>query len=366
MKKTILILFVLLSFQFVEAAQPQLKLRYNFPATNWMTSALPIGNGVFGGMFFGGVTQEQMQFNDKTLWSGSTTIRGAYQNFGDLYLNFPTHTSYTDYKRELSLDEAIGRVSYKVGSVTYLREYFASNPDSAIVMRISAPGQTGKLTFTVNLTDAHSGTTSYAGNQITMSGMSSILSYEAQVKVMNEGGTVTTNGSQISVSNADAVTIILTGATNYNPTSLSYIGENASSLHNHITNRMTSTSAKVFDALKTNHLNDYQPLFNRVKLDLAVSAPDVNTDVLIRSYKDNSYLDVLYYQYGRYLMLSSSRGIALPSNLQGLWNNTNSPAWQCDIHSNINVQMNYWPAENTNLSECHLPFTNYVKNEATK
>jgi len=307
-----------------------------------------------------------MQFNDKTLWSGSTSVRGAYQNFGNLYLNFPTHTSYTDYKRELNLDEAIGRVSYKVGTVSYLREYFASNPDSVLVMRITAPGQTGKLSFTVNLTDAHSGTTSYSGNKITMSGTLAILSYEAQVKVMNEGGTLTTSGSQISVSNADAVTIVLTGATNFNPTSLSYVGESTTSLHNHITNRMTSTSAKSFDVLRTNHLNDYQPLFNRVKLDLAVSAPEVNTDALIRNYRDNSYLDLLYYQYGRYLMLSSSRGVALPSNLQGLWNNTNDPAWQCDIHSNINVQMNYWPAENTNLSECHLPFTNYISNEATK
>jgi len=366
MKKTILILLVFLSFQFIEAAQPQLKLRYDFPATNWMTSALPIGNGVFGGMFFGGVTQEQMQFNDKTLWSGSTTVRGAYQNFGNLYLNFPTHTSYTDYKRELSLDEAIGRISYKVGSVSYLREYFASNPDSAIVMRITAPGQTGKLTFTVNLTDAHSGTTTYSGNKITMSGSLSAISYEAQVVVLNEGGSQTTNGSQISISNADAVTIILTGATNYNPASLSYVGENTTSLHNHITNRMTSTSANTYDVLKTNHLNDYQPLFSRVKLDLDVNAPDINTDALIRTYKDNSYLDLLYYQYGRYLMLSSSRGIALPSNLQGLWNNVNDPAWQCDIHSNINVQMNYWPAENTNLSECHLPFTSYIGTEATK
>ena len=366
MKKTILFLLVLFSFQFVEAAQPALKLRYDFPAINWMTSALPIGNGVFGGMFFGGVAQEQMQFNDKTLWSGSTTVRGAYQSFGDLYLNFPTHTSYTDYKRELSLDEAIGRVSYKVGSVSYLREYFASNPDSAIVMRISAPGQSGQVSFSVNLTNAHSGITSYSGNKITMNGALETISYEAQVKVINEGGTLTTTSSQISVSNADAVTIILTGATNYNPTSLSYIGEKTISLHNHITNRIASTSAKSFDVLKTNHLNDYQPLFNRVKLDLAMPAPDVNTDALIRTYKDNSYLDVLYYQYGRYLMLGSSRGIDLPSNLQGLWNNTNNPAWQCDIHSNINVQMNYWPAENTNLSECHLPFTNYIKNEATK
>jgi alpha-L-fucosidase 2 len=366
MKKIILILVVLLSFQLIEAAQPQLKLRYDFPATNWMTSALPIGNGIFGGMFFGGVMQEHMQFNDKTLWTGSTTVRGAYQNFGDLFLNFPTHTSYTDYKRELSLDEAIGRVSYKVGAVSYQREYFASNPDSAIVMRISAPGQSGKLTFTVNLTDAHSGTTSYSGNKITMSGTLETISYEAQVQVLNEGGTLTTSASQISISNADAVTIILTGATNYSTVSQNYVGGTSSSLHNLLANRIASASGKTYEALKASHLNDYQPLFSRVKLDLDVTAPDINTDALIRSYKDNSFLDVLYYQYGRYLMLSSSRGIALPSNLQGIWNNVNDPAWQCDIHSNINVQMNYWPAENTNLSECHLPFTNYINTEATK
>jgi alpha-L-fucosidase 2 len=365
--RLVTVFFIQLLVFYVFAGQPPLKLWYNTPAVNWMTSALPIGNGVFGGMFFGGVSQEHLQFNDKTLWTGSTAVRGAYQNFGDLYLNFTSHTAYSDYKRELNLDEAIGRVSYKSGGVQYLREYFASYPDSAIVMRITTPDQRGKLTFTVNLMNAHTGTITYSGNKITMSGSVTIISYEAQVIVLNEGGTLSTGASQIAVSDADAVTIILTGATNYNPSSDTYIGETTTALHKRITNRISSASVKSYNNLVTAHRNDYQPLFNRVKLDInGITEPNVTTDELIRSYKDNPYLDILYYQYGRYLMLGSSRGILLPSNLQGLWNDSNSPAWQCDIHSNINIQMNYWPAENANLSECHLPFTDYVVTEALK
>jgi alpha-L-fucosidase 2 len=375
--RTILLAFVLtFSFFSVQAVQPELRLRYNFPASNWMTSALPIGNGVFGGMFFGNVTADTLQFNDKTLWSGTTTVRGAYQSFGNLILRFPAHSTYTDYKRELSLDSALGKVSYVSGGVTYLREYLASNPDSVIVLRLSAPGQSGKISFTLSLEDAHKTTPTYSGKTIVFKGTganltsatstASILSYNAQLNLLNEGGTVTTSSTQLTVANADAVTIVLAGGTNYNPASLTYLGTTATALNTQIANRVSNASAKSYPVLLTNHLSDYQPLFNRVKIDLDVRIPDINTDDLIRSYKDNSYLDILYYQYGRYLMLGSSRGMTLPSNLQGLWNNSNSPAWQCDIHSNINVQMNYWPAENTNLSECHLPFLQYMNFEANK
>ena len=363
----ILIIFVLCLFvQLANANQPEMKLRYKFPATNWMTSALPIGNGVFGGMFFGGVASDTLQFNDKTLWSGSTSVRGAYQSFGNLILRFSSHSTYSDYSRELNLDSAIGKVNYIFEGVTYQREYLASNPDSVIVIRISPPGQTGKLSFNVSLTDAHSTTTSYSAGTISFAGSLATVSYNAKVKVINEGGTLTTRSTQIAIANADAVTIILAGATNFSPGASTYKSGDASTLNAIVSNRLNNASAKSYQTLKANHLNDYQPLFNRVKLDLDIAAPNINTDELIRSYKYNSYLDLLYYQYGRYLMLGSSRGIALPSNLQGLWNNSNSPAWQCDIHNNINVEMNYWPAENTNLSECHLPFLNYINTEATK
>jgi len=367
MKKVTFILFLLLTFK-ANAAQPELKLWYDFPANNWMTSALPIGNGYFGGMFFGGVTQERMQFNDKSLWSGSKTERGSYQNFGDLYINFPESSSFSSYRRELSLDDAIGRVSYQMGNVSYLREYFASNPDSAIVMRFSTTGQAGKLTFNVQLVDGHPGTVTYTGNTIMMKGSLTTIVYNAQVIVLNEGGVLTTQNNQITVQNADAATIILTGATNYNPSTSSYLtaGMTNYALQGMVANRISKAQTKNYTDLKAVHVSDYQSYFNRVKLDLNVPIPNITTDKLIKNYKENPYLDILYYQYGRYLMLGSSRGMSLPSNLQGLWNDNNWPAWECDIHSNINVQMNYWPAENTNLSECHLPFLKYVANEALK
>lgn len=331
-----------------------------------MTSALPIGNGSLGAMFFGGVQTEEIQFNEKTLWTGSTTSRGAYQNFGNLYFDFPTHVASSDYSRELSLDDAIGRVSYKSGNIAYLREYFASNPDSVIVMRMTAPGKSKKLSFNIRLTDAHTGIKTFERNLITISGKLDLISYEAQVIVRNEGGSLTFSSDQITISDADAVTILLTGATNYNPKTASYLSGTASELHNLISERITKASSKGYSALKEAHLKDYQSKFSRVKFDLDTQLPNVPTDELVRSYNANPYLDILCFQYGRYLMLGSSRGIELPSNLQGIWNNSNSPAWQCDIHSNINVQMNYWPAENANLSECQLPYTDYIANEALK
>ncbi len=331
-----------------------------------MTSALPIGNGFFGGMFFGGVEKEEIQFNDKTLWTGNESQRGSYQNFGSLFLHFPGHTDYSDYKRTLDLDNATGTITYRSNGVSFLREYFASNPDSVIVVRISTPGKKGKLNFTVDLADAHAGIKTISGNKITIKGKLTLLSYEAQTVVLNEGGKLNTGIDKITVSNADAVTIILTGSTNYDIASTLYVGESAADLQNRISNRIARASGKTYSQLRDAHLADYQPKFNRVKLDFKAKMPAISTGELIRDDKNNPYLDLLYFQYGRYLMLASSRGMNLPNNLQGLWNNSNTPPWESDIHSNINIQMNYWPAENTNLPECHLPFINYVVSEAMK
>ena len=349
------------------AKQPPMKLWYDKPATVWMTSALPIGNGELGGMFFGGVAKEQMQFNEKTLWTGSTVKRGAYQNFGDLFLEFPGQSLvYTNYKRELNLDNALGSVSYRQNGIYYLREYFASNPDSVIVMRVSTPGKKGQLSFSTRLVDVHQGIMRAEGNRITISGTLDLLSYEAQVGVWNEGGTLAVEGDKIIVSGADAVTLVLSAATNYSITSSDYIGESKEQLHRKISRRITRTGEKVYKELKRASLDNYCPIFNRVKINLGGEMPDIPTDLLVREHKEHVYLDMLYFQYGRYLMLGSSRGMNLPNNLQGIWNNDNRPAWQCDIHTNINIQMNYWPAEITNLSECHRPFLNYIAIEAQK
>lgn len=358
--------FLFLFFVNVVKAQKSLTLWYDKPAVNWMTSALPIGNGELGAMFFGSVAKEQLQFNEKTLWTGSTTIRGAYQNFGYVYIDFTGHENYTQYRRELSLNNAMGNVAYKINDVVYNRTYFASRPDGVIVMRIKAPGKKGKISFSLSLKDAHSGIKESAKNKLTISGKLDLLNYEGQVKVLNEGGSLSSSEGKITVANADAVTILIAAATNYKIENANYIGETKEELNQRLNKVLSSASAKTYEELKARHLEDYQRLFNRVKFDLKIPEPKVTTDVLLKSQRQNNYLDALYFQYGRYLMISSSRGIQLPNNLQGIWNNSNTPPWESDIHTNINIQMNYWPAESTNLSECHLPFINYVKTEALR
>lgn len=347
----------------------ELKLWYTSPATEWMTSALPIGNGELGAMFFGGIAQEQVQFNEKSLWSGSTEKRGAYQSFGDLFLEFDgiDTCAVQDYRRELSLNEAIGRVHFRSKGTTYEREYFASHPDSVIVIRLSASGGEAKLNFSVALKDGREGRTEVEEpNRLVLKNRLNLLSYEAQLSVQPEGGRVIPQDGYLRIEEADAVTLLLSGATNFRLSSPTYVGETEAQLHDRISQRLVQASQKGYEVLKERHLNDYCPLFDRVKFDLKETLPGVPTDELVKSHKESRYLDMLYFQYGRYLMLASSRGMSLPSNLQGIWNNDNTPPWECDIHSNINVQMNYWPAEVCNLSECHLPFLNYITTEALR
>lgn len=348
------------------AERVPMKLWYDKPAEVWMTSALPVGNGGIGAMFFGGIAHEQVQFNDKTLWSGGKDKRGSYQNMGDLFFDFNTPGTCTGYRRELSLDDAVGSVAYAINGIDYQREYFASHPDSVIVIRLSTPGHKGKLSFSVRMQDGRQGATHIDNRVMTISGKLDVLCYEAQAMLQAEGGTVETTGDRINVREADAVTVLLTGATNFDLASDTYTRGHAQNVHERLSARLEKASKKSYKKLKADHLADYRPLFARVELDLDAQTPGYTTDVLIREHKDNAYLDMLYFQYGRYLTLSSSRGGQLPSNLQGLWNNVNNPAWECDYHSNINVQMNYWPTETANLSECYEPFIRYVYTEALK
>lgn len=340
-------------------------LWYKQPATNWMTSALPLGNGRIGAMFFGGVEQEHIQFNDKTLWTGNRTNRGSYQNFGDIYIQFKDHADYSDYTRELNIDDAIGKVNYKANGVTYSREYFASYPDDIIVIRFSA-NKKGKINLTVKLEDAHSGQMITDDNKISISGKLTLLSYHATMTVINSGGNTVADPSSITVSNANEVVLLLAAGTDYDPASLSYL--TTKNWQQQLEATRTKALSQSFMQLKKNHLQDYHALYNRVSLNIGHVKPTIPTDELLKSYLKGKYdpaLDALFFQYGRYLAISSSRkGLDLPSNLQGLWNNTNNPPWEADIHSNINVQMNYWPTEVTNLAECHLPFINYIYNEA--
>ena len=295
-----------------------MRLWYDRPATNWMTSALPIGNGELGALFFGGVECEQILFNEKTLWTGSTTSRGAYQKFGDVWIHFDGQEDVREYRRELSLDEAIGKVSYTSAGTHYLREYFASRPDEVIVLRLSTPEAGKKLNFSVSLADGRQGTP----QEVTKDGILfrrklDLLSYEAQLKVINEGGTLVADSNKLCVNAANSVLILLTAATNYDLSSATYVGETSGQLHKRLTDRLARASAKGYEQLKSTHLNDYQSLFNRVRFDLKTEIPSVSTNELVCLHKEDLYLDMLYFQYGRYLMIASSRGMNLQNNLKG-------------------------------------------------
>lgn len=366
--KKLFILGLLLFYIIIEVSskpiQNELTLWYTTPAKDWMTNALPIGNGRLGAMIFGGVEKEQIQFNDKTLWSGSTSKRGSYENFGDIYIHFEDHADYSEYKRELSLDNAIATVKYKSGGVSYQREYFSSNPDDAIVMRLSA-NKKGKISFKLKLDDIHNGQMQVKNNQIIFGGKLTLLSYKGILTLLNEGGEVSTENSFLVVRNADAVNIILAGGTNYDPSGKNYL--TTGNWEEKLESVAREAIHKKYAELKRTHLEDYHALFDRVSLNIGDKKPLKPTDQLLADYsqgKIDPALDVLFFQYGRYLTIASSRqNLDLPSNLQGIWNNSNNPPWESDIHSNINVQMNYWPVEVANLSECHLPFINYIYNE---
>ncbi|MDD3490956.1 MAG: glycoside hydrolase family 95 protein, partial [Paludibacter sp.] len=340
-------------------------LWYRRPATDWMTQALPIGNGQFGAMIFGGIKQDEIQFNDKTLWQGNKTSYGAYPNFGSLFINTPNVSSVSNYIRTLDIENALAAVEYDIAGVHYKREYLSSHPDSAVLIRFTA-SEAGKINLEAIVWDAHQSTPAYNNGSITFSGKLSLLSYYARIDIKNEGGNIATNESSVTVSNADAVTIILRGKTNYSPVSSTYTFD-AGLVKGQVDNIVDAVAAKGYEAVKTAHISDYKTFFNRSSLRLGNTTNNIPTNELLTTYNTGNriqFLEELYYQFGRYLLISSSRGVDTPANLQGIWNNSNTPPWSADIHSNINVQMNYWPAEPTNLSDLYPNFLNYIYNEA--
>lgn len=359
-------LYLPLKAQNTLAPQSELTLWYTQPATDWMTSALPIGNGRIGAMIFGGVSQERIQFNDKTLWTGSNAIRGAYQNFGNIYIDFKNHQDYINYRRELDIENAVARVNYSIGNISYTREYLASFPDDAITMYFSS-NKKGKINFEIKLNGAHNETTETQNdNSLSIKGKFELLSYFSKLKVDTNGGTIIRSDSSIIISNANDATIYLTTGTNYDAKNPDYLTK--TDWLNKIISSNNKAVKKGYKRIKEEHIKDYQSLFNRVYLNVSNIKPTIPTNELFKNYTNGIYnpaADVLYFQYGRYLKIACSRpGLDQPSNLQGLWNDSNTPPWESDIHSNINVQMNYWPVETTNLAECHIPFINYIYNEA--
>ncbi|MDH2424900.1 glycoside hydrolase N-terminal domain-containing protein [Sphaerisporangium sp. TRM90804] len=386
-----------------------LTLWYDKPAADWETQALPIGNGALGAMVFGGVASEQIQFNEKSLWTGGpgspgydfgnwTTPRpnaiaevqaqidrdgrmtpeavaaklgqrktgfGAYQTFGDLFLDFKdAPATPSDYRRELSLREAVARVGYTADGVRYSREYFASHPGDVVVGRVSAD-RPGKVSFTLRTTSPRQDRqVSVSGGRLTIKGAlaDNGMRFESQVQVLTKGGSRADAGDRITVTGADSAVFVLSAGTDYADTYPSYRGADP---HAKVTAAVDKAARRGFERLKAAHQADYRALFDRVKLDIGQRAPAVPTDRLRAAYTggaspDDRALEAMFFAYGRYLLISSSRAGSLPANLQGVWNNVVNPPWSADYHVNINLQMNYWLAEQTNLAETTGPYDRYV------
>lgn len=342
------------------------------PAKTWMTEAYPMGNGRFGGMVFGGITQEHIQFNEISLWTGDEEETGAYQAFGDLFINFKgKDTSMAipaDYSRKLDISQAVQRVAYTDNGIAYKREYFCSFPDKVMVLHFAADKK-GAYSAIIGLKDAHGSKVTGAGTTLQFEGkLDNGLAYQASILIKTEGGSLVVEsdgkgGSQLNISNADGFTILLSAATNYsNKRDQHWRGELPAIKVKH---DLDAASAKTYDQLLSRHLDDYQNLFYRVDLNLGKAPEDIASATTFKrlvNYRKEAdpQLESLLFQYGRYLLINSSRKGGLPANLQGLWNESNNPPWRSDYHSNINIQMNYWLAEPTNLSECHFPYLDYI------
>jgi alpha-L-fucosidase 2 len=401
--------------QTVQANSSALRIYFDRPAVDWEREGLPVGNGALGAVVQGGINLDLLQFNEKTLWTGGpgsvngydfglphasrvdaladvrqalaargkltpedvaqklghkVTGYGDYQTFGDLVLDFADSAvdeqAVRDYHRELDLSGAVVRVSYRVDDVDYSRDYFASYPDGVIVvyLRASAPG---KISFNAHLQTPDNRRTSLKAEQgrITLAGNlnDNQLAFEAQVHVLATGGnTASTADGKVTVREADEALLILSAATNY---ALKYPTYRGAPPHALVQQRIEQAIKKSYGELLATHQTDYHQLFDRVTLDIGQQSSLKPTDQLLKNYgqgsaSDDRLLEATYFQFGRYLLIASSRKGSLPANLQGVWNNSITPPWNADYHVNINLQMNYWPAEITNLAETTAPLFDFV------
>ncbi len=368
MKRALLaITILLLLFGAAVADSRPMVLWYDRPATNWEKEALPIGNGRLGAMVFGGTENERVQFNVDSLWTGDqnpsgvyeTAGMGAYQNFGDLYVDFEGDGAIEAYRRELDIANALCRVSYEKNGTRFTRETFCSHPDQVIVIRLSANAK-GKYAGRIRLKGGHGEKTSAVSNKLTVAGkLANGLEYEAQMIAVADGGKLETNGDELVFSQSDGLTLYLTAGTSYvMDYSKKFVGENP---HELVTRQVDVASKKSHDAMREANIAAHRALFDRVTIDLGKTADsqrNLPMDQRLQGVREGAAdpdLEELLFQYGRYLLIACSRPGTLPANLQGVWNNRNNPPWRSDYHSNINLQMNYWLAEPTNLAECHKP-----------
>jgi alpha-L-fucosidase 2 len=374
------LLAVLLTLAASPAAPAQdLTLRYDKPAQRWSAEALPLGNGRLGCMVFGGVERERIQFNEDSLWTGDENPTGdyakmgAYQNFGELLLDLPGARPVAEraggqgYRRELSLAEAETRVTFQRDGVTHTRTALASHPDQVVVVRWTAD-RPGAVSGAIGLRGAHGETTKAEGDSLGFTGtLSNGLQYEARARIVAQGGTVEARDGRLHLRGCNEVLVLLAAGTSYAMDASR--GFRDPRPEGRIRKQLDAAARKSFDDLRTRHRADFQPLFGRVEAAWGQSAPAVRQETTDRRLaacgkgERDPELEAMLFQMGRYLLLSSSRRPGLPANLQGLWNDSNTPPWSSDYHANINVQMNYWPAEPANLAECHLPLFDLIQSQ---
>lgn len=337
--------------------------------TTWYGEAFPLGNGRLGAMIAGGAGLERIQFNEESLWTGDEKDTGAYQNFGEALLDFGFKDGVSGYRRELDLGRATATVAFTRAGVNHRRETFVSKPAGVLVSRLTADNP-GSISFTASLADAHLGKTSAAGDTLVFSGEIAplktaggipALRYEARLRVVAEGGTTVVKDGKLVVTGANAVTLYLDARTNFlQNRSKQWRGEAPGAV---VGRSLASAAGTPYAGLLAAHEADYKALFDRVEVRLpGVSTRDKPTKVRLAAYaktKDIS-LEQDLFDYGRYLIAACSREGGLPSNLQGRWNESNNPPWRGDYHSDVNIQMNYWPVDVTNMSPCFTPFADWV------
>ncbi|MBI5395065.1 MAG: glycoside hydrolase family 95 protein, partial [Verrucomicrobia bacterium] len=280
----------------------------------------------------------------------------AYQPFGDLRLTFAGHEQAGDYRRDLNLDTATATTRYKIGDVTFTRETFASHPDQAIIVRVMA-SKPGRVSFVARLTSEHKPATTRAVGKDALALAGHVedggMKFEARLRAVAEGGKLTASDEQLAVENADAVTLVLVGATSFK--NFRDMGADPAA---RCEKQMASISGRKFDAMRAAHIADHQALFRRVALDLGRTDAAKNpTDQRIAEFAagNDPGLAVLTFQFGRYLTITGSRPGGQPTNLQGIWNDLLRPPWDSKFTCNINTEMNYWPVEIANLGECAGP-----------
>jgi len=391
------------------ASSNDLRLWYQAPATEWI-EALPVGNGKLGGMIFGGVKKEHIQFNEDSLWTGipqdysnlqaheylsdirrlllegkqreaerlamqtfmSIPLRQErYQPFGDIWIEFDGLSEFSDYRRELDLDKAVASVEYKKGDVTFRRSVFVSYPDQVMVIHLSVD-KPKQLNFVLSMNSPHQESKIIAQEDtIVLNGRvsdythrrdkavrPSILKFESRLKVYGNDGNLEKLGNKLRIKQASEVTVILTGSTSYK----NYNDISADPAER--CEKVLSSIEGGYAALLDRHTKDHQSLFQRVGIDLGwTEQAEKPTDERILHFREGKdpHLASLVFQYGRYLLIACSRPGSQPANLQGLWNDRLDPPWESKYTTNINFEMNYWPAELCNLSECHEPMFDLIE-----